>query len=85
VSGKVVTTFHPADGSAPVTVDERPLTDQCNAAVFYHNPYDNVVPMAHHFFSRCLEAKVRLNADDLHLDCSSIFLCFYLSSDYLRI
>lgn len=56
--GKVVTTFHPADGSAPVTVDERPLTDQCNAAVFYHNPYDNVVPMAHHFFSRCLEAKV---------------------------
>jgi hypothetical protein len=53
-----VTTFHPADGSASVTVDERLLTDQCNAAVFYHNPYDNVAPMAHHFFSRCLEAKV---------------------------
>jgi isocitrate dehydrogenase len=23
--------------------------------VFYHNPYDNVSLMAHHFFKRCLE------------------------------
>jgi isocitrate dehydrogenase len=57
-AGKTVTTFHPADGSAPITVDERKLTDKCNAVVTYHNPYDNVTPMAHHFFSRCLEAKV---------------------------
>jgi hypothetical protein len=28
---------------------------QVSAVVCYDNPYDNVVPMAHHFFSRCLE------------------------------
>ncbi|NDF11463.1 MAG: hypothetical protein EB060_01425 [Proteobacteria bacterium] len=56
--GKLVTKFIPADGGAEVTVDERALDDKVNAAVTYHNPYDNVEPLAHHFFSRTLEAGV---------------------------
>jgi len=56
--GTVTTLFNPKDGGAPVAVDHRVLSDDCNAVVFYHNPYDNVTPMAHHFFGRCLEAKV---------------------------
>ena len=39
-------------------VEERHLTDQVSAVVVYDNPYDNVEKMAHHFFSRCLEARV---------------------------
>ena len=35
------------------------LEDRENAVVMYHNPFDDVVPLAHHFFSRCLEAGVR--------------------------
>jgi len=56
--GKTKTIFTPSDGGEPIVVDDRTLTDQSNAVVTYHNPYDNVTPMAHHFFSRCLEAKV---------------------------
>jgi len=56
--GSVKTVFTPADGSQPIVVDDRKLSDKCNAVVLYHNPYDNVDAMAHHFFSRCLEAKV---------------------------
>lgn len=56
--GKVVTTFHPADGSAPITVDERELKNNINEAVFYHNPLDNVYDLAQHFFSRSLETGV---------------------------
>jgi len=56
--GRTTTIFTPKDGGKPITVDDRELTDECNAVVSYHNPYDNVVPMAHHFFSRCLEANV---------------------------
>jgi isocitrate dehydrogenase len=55
--GKVTTTFTPENG-APIVVDERTLKDNLNAAVFYHNPYDNVPALARHFFNRCLEAKV---------------------------
>jgi len=29
-----------------------------NVVVTYHNPLDNVVDLARHFFTRCLEAKV---------------------------
>ena len=62
-AGKVITIYTPnnqgsSKGSASQIVDERELTDECNAIVLYHNPYDNVNKMAHHFFSRCLEAKV---------------------------
>ncbi len=57
-AGKAVTTFHPADGSAPVVVDERMLKDSENALVTYHNPLDNVEDLAHHFFSRSLAANV---------------------------
>ena len=34
------------------------MPDASNAVVTYHNPLDNVPDLAHHFFSRCLEARV---------------------------
>jgi isocitrate dehydrogenase len=55
--GKLLTTFHPEKGD-PVLVDSRDLENDDNVAVVYHNPLDNVTDLAHHFFSRCLEAKV---------------------------
>jgi isocitrate dehydrogenase len=57
-AGTSKTVFTPKDGGPEVVVDNRQLVDSCNAVVTYHNPYDNVDAMAHHFFSRCLEAKV---------------------------
>ena len=39
-------------------VDQRKLDNDHNVAVVYHNPLDNVHDLAHHFFARCLEAKV---------------------------
>lgn len=57
--GTLKMTFQPASaGSAQITVNERVLKDTVSAVVCYDNPYDNVVPMAHHFFSRCLEEGV---------------------------
>eukprot|EP01063_Lacrimia_lanifica_P035785 TRINITY_DN6910_c0_g1_i1.p2 TRINITY_DN6910_c0_g1~~TRINITY_DN6910_c0_g1_i1.p2 ORF type:complete len:513 (+),score=251.68 TRINITY_DN6910_c0_g1_i1:55-1593(+) len=59
--GKLITRFYKNYESDPrdyVTVDERQLSDAENVAVVYHNPLDNVEDLAHHFFSRCLEAKV---------------------------
>ena len=58
-AGKVLTTYHPADGSSTIIVDERTMPDTSNAVVTYHNPLDNVPDLAHHFFTRCLEAEVR--------------------------
>jgi len=55
--GTLTTTFTPVGGK-PEVINTRSLKDNVNAAVVYHNPYDNVVPMAHHFFRRCLEANV---------------------------
>jgi len=47
------------DATGKVTnIDERRLKDSVSALVIYDNPYDNVEKMAHHFFSRCLEAGV---------------------------
>eukprot|EP01035_Chromulina_nebulosa_P021518 gene21518-27863_t len=57
-AGRLVTTFFPDDGSSPVICDDRVLKDLNNVVVTYHNPLDNVTQLAHHFFSRCLEAKV---------------------------
>ncbi len=58
-SGKAITLFTPKNNTSPtIVIDERELTDNCNAAVFYHNPYDNVPAMARHFFGRCLDAGV---------------------------
>lgn len=64
-SGKVVTVYRPEDKldnagypTNEILLDERDLEDDVNAVVTYHNPYDNVSKMAHHFFSRCLEAGV---------------------------
>ena len=56
--GKLNTTFTPENGGAPITVDERTLTDNINAAVTYSNPYDNIEDFGNHFFNRCLEAEV---------------------------
>ncbi len=56
--GKLVMKFIPANGGAEEIVDERDLVDEVNAAVAYHNPYDNVRALAHHHFSRALEAGV---------------------------
>ena len=57
-AGRVVTTFFPDDGSSPVFCDDRVLTDKNNVVVTYHNPLDNVPDLAHHFFQRCLDAKI---------------------------
>lgn len=56
--GTLLTTYLPADGKAPFVVDKRDLTDDNNVCVVYHNPYDNVIELAHLFFKRCLEAKI---------------------------
>ncbi len=43
------------DASGKETIiDTRKLTDKENAAVMYHNPYDNLEQLAHHFFQRAL-------------------------------
>ncbi|CAB9510740.1 Isocitrate dehydrogenase [NADP], mitochondrial [Seminavis robusta] len=56
--GTLLTTYLPQDGSPPFVVDKRDLTDEQNAVVVYHNPYDNIEPLAHLFFKRCLEADI---------------------------
>lgn len=56
--GTLITNFIPSDGTDPIIVDKREFTDDHNVAVVYHNPYDNIVDLAHYFFKRCLEAKV---------------------------
>jgi len=57
-AGKVLTMFLPKDGGNASIVDQRELQDENNAVVTYHNPLDNVPDLAHHFFTRCLEAEV---------------------------
>jgi len=58
-AGRLVTKFYPDDkyGEA-VTVDERILEDKHNVVVVYHNPYDNIKDLSHHFFKRCLAANI---------------------------
>jgi isocitrate dehydrogenase len=56
--GKVSLTYHDTESNSTKIVDERVLKDKVSAVVLYDNPYDNVHQMAHHFFSRCLKAKV---------------------------
>ncbi|RYG67924.1 hypothetical protein EON64_06360 [archaeon] len=58
-AGRVVTTFFPDDGSAPSFCDDRVLKDNQNVVVTYHNPLDNVRDLAHHFFTRCLQAHIK--------------------------
>jgi isocitrate dehydrogenase len=55
--GRVKTVFVDESGREQI-IDERQLKDLKNAAVFYHNPLDNIVRLAHHFFQRSLEANV---------------------------
>lgn len=57
-AGRLVTTFFPEDGSAPIFCDDRILKDQSNVVVTYHNPLDNVEDLAHHFFTRCLASNI---------------------------
>jgi len=52
-------TVFTSDSGEEIVIDERKLTDEKNAAVTYHNPLDNVVQLAHHFFGRSLAAKVK--------------------------
>jgi len=54
----VTTVSSPDDGGPAAIVDYRRLSDSENAVVAYHNPLDNVPDLAHHFFTRCLEAQV---------------------------
>mmetsp|Transcript_63470 Transcript_63470/g.200743 ORF Transcript_63470/g.200743 Transcript_63470/m.200743 type:complete len:536 (-) Transcript_63470:128-1735(-) len=57
--GRLATVFTPADPKQEiVVVDDRYLPDSQSVAVTYSNPLDNVPDLAHHFFKRCLEAKV---------------------------
>jgi isocitrate dehydrogenase len=57
--GVLKTIFYPeADVTKEMIVDTRSLVDAENAVVTYHNPLDNVEDLAHHFFSRCLEADI---------------------------
>jgi isocitrate dehydrogenase len=57
--GRAETLFYSdSSPSSPVKVDSRVLKDVESALVVYDNPYDNVTAMGHHFFGRCLEAKV---------------------------
>ena len=56
--GKLSLSFNDAATDSQIKIDERVLKDKVSAIVVYDNPYDNVDQMAHHFFSRCLEAKV---------------------------
>ena len=58
VTAVQVTTFFPEDGSRPIIVDGRRLTDQNSVAVIYDNPLDNVPDLAHIFFKRCLAQQV---------------------------
>jgi len=58
-AGKLVTTFLPDDDKTKAfVVDSRTLKDTENVAVVYHNPLDNVPDLAHHFFTRCLNAGI---------------------------
>ena len=57
--GTLKTIFQPIDGSEQIIIDERNLKDNLNAAVTYHNPLDNVVELAHHFFTRSLQQGVK--------------------------
>jgi len=56
-AGTLLTTYLPDEGT-PSIVDKRILTDDNNVVVVYHNPYDNVKPLAHLFFQRCLDANI---------------------------
>ena len=57
-AGTLLTTYLPDDNSPPFVVDKRDLTDENNVVVVYHNPYDNVKALSHHFFKRCFDAQV---------------------------
>ena len=50
--------FYPEGSNTPRLIDARELPDEESALVVYHNPLDNVSQMAHHFFTRCFEARV---------------------------
>ena len=58
-AGTLLTNYIPNDPKLPTcVVDKRDLSDDHNVVVVYHNPYDNVAPLAHFFFQRCLDMNV---------------------------
>lgn len=57
--GKLMTIFAPDDPDGTIEiVDERHLDNEQSVVVTYDNPLDNVKDLAHHFFTRCLQAEV---------------------------
>lgn len=48
--------IHTDPSGKETLIDTRKLKDKENACVMYHNPYDNLEKLAHHFFSRSLNA-----------------------------
>jgi isocitrate dehydrogenase len=53
--GEIKMVHTDASGTETI-IDTRKLKDKENAAVMYHNPYDNLEMLAHHFFQRALTA-----------------------------
>ena len=53
--GVLKTVFIPSGSKKEEIIAEKRLNGHSNAVVVYTNPYDNVVDVAHHFFSRCLQ------------------------------
>ena len=56
--GRIKTLFWKENQHIPTVIDERNITNNINAIVTYDNPLDNVEDLAHHFFSRCLDANL---------------------------
>jgi len=61
--GTLQTLFFPqgvemTDTAHAQVVDKRILNNEAHAVVTYDNPLDNVVDLAHHFFTRCLAERV---------------------------
>ena len=52
------TLFYPEGSTVGEIIDERVLTHETNTIVTYHNPLDTTKDMAHHFFTRCLNANI---------------------------
>ncbi|MGE0753563.1 MAG: isocitrate/isopropylmalate family dehydrogenase [Alphaproteobacteria bacterium] len=48
--------IHTDPSGKETLIDTRTLKDKQNACVMYHNPYDNLEKLAHHFFQRALNA-----------------------------
>ena len=57
--GTVEVSFRASEAEEPALLHAMALRDRENELVVYQNPQDQLFTLAHHFFSRCLEARVR--------------------------